>query len=230
MTEKHNGHSGPVTAVSHRPVQSLSTRMDRRRFFTALGIMGGSLLLPKTARAVEETMDVAGHKVAVLRLDDTLADLNGRTEKYREEMRKKGHSIENILDDRTYVHSLIVKGHVTFMAILKPNGKKVLSAVNGNIGAIGFALDGYLTVLKDLGMQDPARVDLVVDQGTVNGVLVTNCYLMARDARGRLLGKLNRGNYLAYAISISGSELPTGGVYVMIEPQNKDTYALLAPK
>lgn len=220
--------------IRHKPgVHSEKPREFNRREFFRVGGGGllaglaatscvGSLIFPTRAHAEAER-----RTPRTITLDRPLAELDRATQPYRQPESFPNDSIPQ------YSNSVVVPADVGFLVAI--NNREDRRGLNITLGSsrepLRADLNAFARVVRDTSRQALNRVRIILDRGSeqVDGreVEYTNAYILPIDAQGNATTGLGEGRYLIYGASKSGDRVGGAATYILQEPENRHTVAVL---
>lgn len=182
----------------------------------------GSLIVPKKAHAEAQQRRTP----RVITLDRPLAELDRATQPYRQ--------AEVFPNERTpqYSNAVVLPREVGFIvAINNREDRRGLNITLGSREPLRADLNSFARMVRDTSRHALNRVKIILDRGSeqVDGreVPYTNAYVLPIDSQGNAITGLGEGRYLIYGASKSGDRVGGASPYILQEPENRHTVAVL---
>ncbi len=218
--------------------RSVSRRGFLKSTALALGLVAGLQmgLSPRMAMAQDETKDVGGRTVRVVRLDRPLAEMDRETAQYRDSTHEHMPDRSN---NNTYTNDIVVPNEVVFLvSIDRTNNARWLyvrfsrdretDPNNQSPGMRRMNLNDFASYVRSLSGRDMERVKFILESGTFqyNGreTRYTNMYMFPLDANGNILTRRGNGEHIVVDCSYYADQV-NSGISLVVEPNRRDTIA-----
>ncbi|MFN7991289.1 MAG: hypothetical protein U0R44_03990 [Candidatus Micrarchaeia archaeon] len=203
---------------AERPKRLFSKVADRfkelmRPALIAMMVAAGPLTVtvPRTANAdvnAVDTREINGRRLNVVRLENTLAQIDNDTIQYREP-----EVLPTDANGNVYRNSVRIPNEVSFLVTLDPANNLRRMSVRfprtresdpnaPNAGLRGMDLNNFAAYVRQVSGRDMVRVKFYVETGTFtyNGrqTTYTNAYVMPLDASGNVLTYRGNREYIMY--------------------------------
>ena len=173
-----------------------------------------------------EMKEIAGQKVNVVRLDESLEKLNEKTKKYR-----GGEYFPTKANSKYSIDATVPK-EVTFLVTFdtSSNKKDLVVSVHNTTTPHLKKMEGFAKLVKDATGQDLTRVKFVLETGTYvedgKTERYTNAYIFPVNKQGEITSNIGNGEYLIYGSSQYGDTV-VGDPVILVDTRKDSRVAKL---